>query len=290
MLSEPGHGCLEMSAGRTVDPAPSPGTLATSIETSRGLRDVANQPDDAAKHARIAADLRTRIHSGELLDGDRLPGENVLMKEYGVARMTARQALAALQAEGLAVARKGVGVFVRAARPVSRFGSRRLSRDVWRAGRSMWDVDETQTPVSVDRLRVYELPAPDDVARLLDVPPGAPVVARDRRYVVAERPVQLATAFIPRDIAAGTPLVRPNTGPGGIYARLAELGHEPIRFTEELRVRMPTPQESQALELPPGTPVILVARTAFADGDRPVEASLMTLSADAYVLHYDFDA
>lgn len=249
-----------------------------------------NEPDGARKHERIAADLRAKIHAGELRDGDRLPGENVLMNQYGVARMTARQALAALRAEGIAVARKGVGVFVRSSRPVRRFGGRRLSRDVWRAGRSMWDVDETHTPVSVDRLEVREQPVSEDVARLLGIPPGAPVVVRDRRYIVGERPVQLATAFIPRDIAAGTSLVDQDTGPGGIYARLAELGHEPTRFTEELRVRMPTPQESQALELPTGTPVILVARTAYTRDDRPVEASLMTLSADAYVLQYDFDA
>ncbi|MGI9064116.1 MAG: GntR family transcriptional regulator [Pseudonocardiaceae bacterium] len=58
-------------------------------------------------YARIAADLRAAIRAGEYVDGDRLPGENALMARYGVARMTARQALATLRYEGLAVSRKG---------------------------------------------------------------------------------------------------------------------------------------------------------------------------------------
>ena len=251
---------------------------------------MARRTDGVRKHEQIAADLRGKINSDELRDGDRLPGENDLMRQYGVARMTARQALAALQSEGIAVARKGAGVFVRTFRPVRRFGSRRLSRDVWGAGRSMWDVDDSPAAVAVDRLRVAEVPAPEDVASLLDVPPGTTVVARDRRYVVGDRPVQLATAYIPLGIAAGTQIAADDTGPGGVYARLAELGHEPVRFAEELHVRMPTPHEFDALELVPGTPVIRVARTAHARDGRPVEASLMTLSADAYVLHYEFDA
>lgn len=239
------------------------------------------------KHQRIADDLRSQIRSGELADGDRLPGENALMERYGVARMTARQALADLQNEGIAVARKGAGVFVRRFRPARRHGSRRLSRELW--GRSIWDADSGQAPV-VDDIEVTELPAPDDIARLLDIAPGAPVLVRRRRYLVNHEPVQLATAYVPALIAAGTPIAAVDTGPGGLYARLADLGLAPVRFTEELYARMPTHEEATKLELTSGTPVICVARTAFADGNRPVETSEMTLSSAAYVLQYEFDA
>jgi GntR family transcriptional regulator len=241
------------------------------------------------KYERIAEDLRALIRFGKLLDGDRLPGENELMQRYGVARMTARQALADLRNEGLAVGRKGAGVFVRTFRPVRRLGNRRLGRDVWGAGRSMWDVD-TDVPVTIDQLVVDETPAPEGAARLLGIPAGTPVVVRRRRYSVNAEPVQLATSYLPAEIAAGTPIVTPHTGPGGVYARLAELGHAPVRFTEELHARMPTRAEADKLQLAPGIPVICVARTALAADDRPVEASEMTLSAAACLLSYDFDA
>lgn len=52
------------------------------------------------------------IRSGELAPGDRLPSESQLIEEFGVARMTVRQALGVLRIEGLAEARHGSGVFV----------------------------------------------------------------------------------------------------------------------------------------------------------------------------------
>ena len=49
-------------------------------------------------HHQIADDIRAAIRSGKYQDGDRLPGENVLMQRYGVARVTqhAHQRYAAL--------------------------------------------------------------------------------------------------------------------------------------------------------------------------------------------------
>lgn len=66
------------------------------------------------KYRRIADDLRSGIARGEYTPGGALPGENDLMARYQVARMTVRQALAELQREGLAVARRGSGVYVSA--------------------------------------------------------------------------------------------------------------------------------------------------------------------------------
>jgi GntR family transcriptional regulator len=245
---------------------------------------------EASKHERIAADLRARIDSGELQDGDRLPGENALMEQYGVARMTARQALADLQRQGIAVARKGLGVFVRTFRPVRRYGNRRLGRAVWGAGQSMWAVDQGASSPTVDQLRIDTVPASDNVARLLNLPAGAPVVRRDRRYLIDGRPVQRATAHIPADIASGTAIANHDTGPGGIYARLAELGRAPAQFVEEIQSRMPTPDEIEDLQIPTGTPIFSVIRTALDTEGHPIEVSHMLLSAAAYVLVYETSA
>jgi DNA-binding FadR family transcriptional regulator len=66
-------------------------------------------PGRQPTYRRIAAELRAAVEAGRYGPGDRLPGENDLMAEHGVARMTARQALGVLQAEGIAEARKGAG-------------------------------------------------------------------------------------------------------------------------------------------------------------------------------------
>ncbi len=60
----------------------------------------------------IAAELRGRIEEGELQPHQRLPPERDLSRNYGVARMTVRQALAELEREGLVYRRPGRGTFV----------------------------------------------------------------------------------------------------------------------------------------------------------------------------------
>ncbi|MGI5267843.1 GntR family transcriptional regulator [Nonomuraea sp. CA-218870] len=244
-------------------------------------------PHEPPIYRQIADALRDRIQSGDLRDGDRLPGENALMTEYAIARATARQALAVLINEGLAVPKRGSGVYVRLFKPIRRHGSRRLAREQWGEGRSIWDADTRGRPFTVDQVEVVREQAPGEVAHMLGTPD---VWVRRRRYLVDARPVQLATSYFPAPLVEGSPITQEDTGPGGVYARLRDLGLPPAHFTEEVRARMPSPRESGLLGLPAGTPVIVVDRTAFLAGGSPVEVNEMVLDAAAYVLQYDFDA
>lgn len=242
------------------------------------------------KYQRIADALREAIRVGEYGLGARLPGENELMATHGVARMTARQALGVLRSEGLAEARKGAGVFVRDFRPLRRRGIQRLAREQWGVGRSIWEADVEDRSLVVDQIVVTEEPAPERIARVLDLTPGEAVCVRGRRFVLDGKPVLLAVSYLPAALVAGSAITLEDTGPGGIYARLAELGHEPVHFREEIRSRMPSQDESRRLELSDGTPVMLICRTAFAGDGRAVEVNEMVLDSAAYVLEYDFDA
>ncbi|MEY9213588.1 TetR/AcrR family transcriptional regulator C-terminal domain-containing protein [Thermobifida halotolerans] len=63
-------------------------------------------------YARIAADIRSRIESGELRPGDRVPSTREITRRWGVAMATATKALTALRNEGLIRALPGVGSVV----------------------------------------------------------------------------------------------------------------------------------------------------------------------------------
>ncbi len=99
-----------------------------------------------------------------------------------------------------------------------------------------------------------------------------------------------ATSYLPLDLARGTPIAQPDPGPGGIYARLEELGHLLDRFEEEVRARMPSPQEVRTLRLASGVPVIRLVRTAYDTQGRALEVCDTVMAADAYVLHYQLPA
>ncbi|WP_377270347.1 GntR family transcriptional regulator [Peterkaempfera sp. SMS 1(5)a] len=247
-----------------------------------------NQP----KYQRIADALMAAVESGEYVPGDRLPGENELMESYGVARMTARQALGVLRDEGVAEARKGAGVFVRDFRPLRRRGIQRLSREHWGSGQSIWsaDVDIESRNLVVDQISVTEEAAPERIARVLGLNSGDATCVRRRRFVLDGKPVMFATSYLAAELVAGSAITQEDTGPGGTYARLADLGHKPVHFREEIRCRMPRQSEATSLALSSGTPVIVLCRTAFEEEGGAVEVNEMTLDSGSYVLEYDFDA
>lgn len=64
------------------------------------------------RYLRIASALRARIDKSEFETGTSLPSIQVLSGEYGAAPETVRQALAALEQEGVVARRQGVGTIV----------------------------------------------------------------------------------------------------------------------------------------------------------------------------------
>jgi len=204
--------------------------------------------------------------------------------------MTARQALGVLQTEGIAEARKGAGVFVRDFRPIRRRGLERLAHAQWGEGRSVWATDAGDRELVVDSVEVGEEDVPAAIAGVLGLSDeGARVCVRRRRYVLDGKPVLLSTSYLPAELVAGTRIAQPDTGPGGVYARLEELGRRPVRFREEIRSRIPSAREADRLALSVGVPVVLVVRTAFDAEGRAVEVNDMVLDAASYILEYDFE-
>ncbi|AFR08193.1 TetR/AcrR family transcriptional regulator C-terminal domain-containing protein [Nocardiopsis alba] len=68
-----------------------------------------------APYARIVADIRSCIDTGELRPGDRVPSTREITRRWGVAMATATKALTVLRREGRVEAVRGVGTVVRGA-------------------------------------------------------------------------------------------------------------------------------------------------------------------------------
>lgn len=238
-------------------------------------------------YRQIADSLRTSIQAGDFTDGDRLPSESELMRQFGVARMTVRSAFQVLQQEGLAAAEHGRGVFVRHRRPLRRRSMTRLSRQHWGEGRAMWEADTAVENRSfTSTIEVSRERSPERIAERLCIERGSEVVVRRRLHAVDRQPLQLSAAYLPVDIAADSPVAEPDTGPGGTYARLEEMGFALQRFVEEVQARMPNPEEVHRLALLPGVPVISIVRTAHT-ATRPVEVNEMVVNSDLYILEYE---
>jgi GntR family transcriptional regulator len=246
---------------------------------------------DRPPYRQIADHLRAAIDAGHLRPGDRLPSEAELRQHYGVARMTARQAIQELRSEGRVIAEHGRGVFVRQPPPVRRLASDRFARKHRAAGKAAFlaEAEKSGFRPHVDQIEVARVEASAAVRERLQLDDGL-VLSRSRRYFADDRPVELAVSYLPLSIAEGTAIAEIDTGPGGVYARLEEAGHSLDRFVEEVTARMPTTEERRRLELQMGVPVLVVVRTAYDIAGTPVEVCDTVKAASAFILEYDFKA
>jgi GntR family transcriptional regulator len=241
-------------------------------------------------YRQIANRLRERIASGDLRPGDRLPSEAELMESYSAARATVRQAVGLLRSEGLVFAEQGRGAFVRDRPPVRRLAYDRFARRHRKEGKAAFLAEMDGRQPEVEILYVGPDDAPVEIAERLGLTAGDKVLRRYRRYLDAGQPLELATSYVPWSLADGSAMTADNPGPGGIYARIEELGHELGHFTEDVTARMPTLAEAQALALSVGTPVLHLVRTAFDVDDEPVEVCDTVMAADRYILNYELPA
>ncbi len=238
----------------------------------------------------IADAIRAHIAQQRLVDGDQLPTVREFAATFGVPVGTVAKAIEQLKAEGIIGTRHGRGLFVQSFARILRSSPGRLSHDHWGSGKAIQDADTGQR-LRVVHVEITEVPAPEAVALALNIPGGAAVLSRSRRFAVEARVVQLANSYLPLDVVHAAPAVAyTGPGPGGIYARMAEAGLGPARFVERIVGRPPTSAERAELTLPDSTWVIEVTRHAYTAEHRCVEINMMVLDATAYTLEYHFNA
>lgn len=256
---------------------------------------------DRPAYRQVADRLRAPIDSREWPPGHKLPSESELMDQFGVSRVTVRLAIGALRGEGLIVTRQGRGSFVRDRDTNRSIASTRYQQDAqFAAGQLAEPATSFGTGPNDDRSRYrlersfHEERASQQVADLLGLQVGEPVLERRYVYYVDERPEQISTSYLPMSIVRDTPVADPanEPWPGGTIAQMASLGRLVNRVTESVRARMPSPDETTALRVAAGVPVLVVTRRMLAgpDRDQPVEAAVdIVLPADRVVLDYVVD-
>ena len=250
------------------------------------------QPHDGQLPSRrLAHDLRTAITTGDLAPGAKLPSERTLATEHGVARNTAREAIRLLADEGLVTVEHGRGVFVREKRRLFRFGAGRYSRTT----RATTGVSPFRAEVSAQGLTpstdcrsITEITPPAEVAERLGLDPERDTVVRRENWYFADgEPVQLGLTYAAWTLVKDNPVgTSADLGPGSLYARFADLGHEIMRVREEVTARMPTPDEVTGLAIPDGVPVLDVLHTGIDAEGQPFEVTNFIMRADLNGLDY----
>ncbi|MFI6485097.1 GntR family transcriptional regulator [Nonomuraea sp. NPDC050663] len=243
-----------------------------------------------ARWHEVAQSLREAIAAGQYPPGTKIPREAELETMFDTSRTTVRRAVAQLTTEGLVspVRRGGTTVRIQPERSTVP-----LDAGVYRDELGYFFGRAVQELRAVEPPTVQEGLCPPEVAPLLGLDAGDAVIVRSR--VMGDpgtgRVRQLATSFLPADLAAGTVLAAADTGVGGIYDRMEnELGWGRLDWEGIISARAATVEERDLLGLAAGMPVLCVTRTAIATAGaaegRVVEANITCRDASLYEIRY----
>lgn len=235
---------------------------------------------------RIADEMRDRILAGEFGDDGRLPTEDALVKEHHVSKITIRNMYTRLISMGLVVNYPRRGYFVHRMEPIALWMDR-YERDGTDDGRDQWEHEvlrQGREPFTDVKIQILgdQHPAPAEVEEALGLDRGASVILRDRVGFVDGTPWMLRPSYFPEwlgRVPGGEILTRPGnqSAPGGL---LRSIGHPAVTWRDRTRARMPSPEETRRLALPPGTPGIDWMRVRIAADGTPLAVMWSFLPGD----------
>ncbi len=221
------------------------------------------QPDSAVPlYYQLEQTLLSQIHSGFWSPGDMIPSERELMAAAGVSRATVRQAISNLIQQGLLERIHGRGTFV---------AHRKIEQEM----RSVYSFAEQMSRQGVqleDRLlQRHKVPASPDLANLLAVVPGSPLIHIRRVRHVREIPLMLDSSYIPYHLCPD--LLTEEFEPP-LYRMLAErYDLPPTHCTDFLEPVLADRSQAHLLAVEVGAPLMFLERLTFTRGDVPLHVA-----------------
>jgi GntR family transcriptional regulator len=205
----------------------------------------------------IERELRKLIAKAQ--PGDSLPSDAELCERFGVSRMTARQAVQRLAADGLLYRVSGRGTFV-AQTPVHR-----------RINTLMSFTEEMRRRGLKASSRVLDSGVRtglDEEVLALRLPPRSPVVAIRRLRLADDVPMAVEHVRLPA-VCAG--VLNADLEHNSLFVALEGIGRVPTRALGTLTAAPADADDAAALEVPEGTPLLVEQRTIHDQSDLPVE-------------------
>jgi GntR family transcriptional regulator len=234
----------------------------SSSGTSGAAAGAGTLPTFSPLYQQIKALITQSLQSGEWKPGELIPSEVELAVRFKVSQGTVRKAIDELAAENLVMRRQGKGTFV---------STHHEERAHFRFLKLMPDAGVPHHPDN-RILEVKRLRAPPEVAQLLDLKSGDPVIYIKRLMSFDGAPTILEELWLPGAIFKGLTAERLDQYKGPMYGLFeSEFGTRMIRATEKIRAVGADPDAAALLGVAEATPLLLAERVSFTYGDKAVE-------------------
>lgn len=213
------------------------------------------------------------IRSGSLKPHERLPSERELGEEYGISRMTARQALQALIREGLLYTRVGKGTYV---------GEVRLEQDRSLTGFSQEMGQRGLKPSSIV-LEASVIPASAEVATALSIDQNSGVIRLSRLRLASNQVIALEVVHIPQAVCPD--LLNHDFSTQSLYAVLREdYGIHLVTAEQTMESALADNHELQILQLKSPAAVLRMKRITSTEQGQVVEYTESVYRGDRFKL------
>ncbi|WP_324652433.1 GntR family transcriptional regulator [Georgenia sp. H159] len=221
------------------------------------------------KYLTVRDHLRGLI-AGGLAVGAAIPSERELCEQFGVSRMTVRQAVDALVVEGLLERVQGRGTFV--AQPKVDLQLRLVSFPEEMRRRGM---EPSLRVLAADRTA-----ASAQLADALDLAPGAEVFYLRRLRLADGLPMAVEENWVPAGLAPDLLDLAPAPS---VYDALTDRGLAPTWGEDVIEAVQLEPEVAGHLGLEAGTAGLQIRRRTFS-GDRAVDYAVSIYRSDRYSL------
>jgi DNA-binding GntR family transcriptional regulator len=229
------------------------------------------------KYAQVVAEIQKRIERGAYPAGSLLPSEHQLVGEFGVSRPTIVKALSSLRQDGWIDTQQGKGSFVRGRPALAGAERTRPAENTLGLPESALSGELVQAGVKL---------APAYVTALLGLEPGAKAFLRQRLLSDDGEPAELASVWLPLDLASDTSLASPDLLAESIRHHLQS--QKKVRLdhaVERISARQPTGEEAGLLHVAGDSPVLNVIVTAYDATARPLLVADLVLPGDRHEIH-----
>lgn len=236
----------------------------------------------------IKEDLLVKIKNGTYAEGDVIPSEVDLAKEYGVSRPTIRQALHILTSEGYLDRRKRRGTIVadpnadrRRQREVPDFGVRKIK------GVQSFEDELAWAGKKVDTMPILVKgeSATSEVAKGLDVREGDLVYKLVRLRYVDGTPNMFTENYIPASLYPGF-IDNVDFSKKRLYGRMREMGRPVVTVYRRIDVVKADSSISMLLDVAIGDPMFLLHTSGRDAEGNIVEYSVSTYKGSANTFEF----
>jgi len=215
--------------------------------------------------------LLEKIHSGVLPDGGRFPTEAELVKEYGVSRITVREALRMLEELGLIRREVGRGTFVTEHRPFT--GSLKLEG-------SMNELISLGVATTIKVLRVTTTKVSEEEADMLRIKPGSLISRCTRVRFHNHEPFSHVVIDLPYEI--GQQLTKADWKRPVSQVLQEKLKIDLLEAQQNIRASLADAELARRLGTRIGAALLAVDRLVFTHGRRPVERVVTHYRSDVF--------